>query len=93
MGVLMRYVLTWTKRSFGISEDEPLWKDDSREFRFDADSDESAVERAKRFMLPATVNPGNTDFSLSRVVVDEVRSKVDLPHFVPTWLRRIEKIS
>ena len=91
----MRWRLTYVIRSFGITEDEPLWNDTTHTWNMDGvESDGEAADQAKIFLESIIRQNGSIqNFELVRVVHEEVT--VPIPVILKTyselkWPKKIE---
>ena len=77
----MRWRLTYVLRSFGITEDDPLWTDKAHVYDIkDAKTDIDAAEKAKTFLESLIRrNFSVQSYELVRIVQEEVTVAVRMP--------------
>ena len=77
----MRWRLTYVVRSYGITEDEPLWTDKAHTWNIDrVESDVDAAEKVKTFLENIVRQDGSLQkYELVRIVQEEVTVPVVVP--------------
>ena len=91
----MRWRLTYTLRSYSITEDESLWTDTNHTWNLDrVESDTEAAEKTKVFLESILRNNGSVQsYKLVRIVQEEVAVTVQIPRLKTyTELKRPKKL-
>ncbi|KKT28546.1 MAG: hypothetical protein UW43_C0001G0021 [Candidatus Yanofskybacteria bacterium GW2011_GWA1_44_21] len=77
----MRWRLTYVMRSHGMTEDEPLWTDETHIWNMEnIETDADASEKAKTFLENLRRKNGSIErYDLVRIVQEEVVVSVKIP--------------